>query len=62
MDEIGELGRYDEATGGEAHRVLVLALVWGAALVVSVALNELEIFLLSAPFSAGVFLLLPTRS
>jgi len=62
MDQVGKLGFYREAAGGDAKLSLVLALVRAAALLVSVALNELEIFLLSAPFSAGVFLLLPTHS
>jgi hypothetical protein len=62
LDEVKWVERYREVLTQDGRRTIVLAIVWALALAIGIGLNQLEIFLLSAPFSAGVFLLLPTRA
>ncbi len=45
----------------ERIRTTSLAILWGLALAASLTLQQLEIFLLLAPLSAGLYLLLPSR-
>lgn len=46
----------------EAHRTRSLAIVWLIALAASLTLKQFEIFLLLAPLSAGIYLLIPNRA
>lgn len=62
LDEVRSADRVGEAPGQVWRRTLVLAAVWALALAAAIGLGHLEIFLLAAPFSMGVFLLLPTRT
>lgn len=45
-----------------SYQTAVLATVWALALVASLSLRQLEIFLLLAPLSAGIYLLFPARA
>lgn len=61
MNEDKRVERYGEALGQGGRRTLALALLWALALAAGIVLNRLEIFLLCAPLSAGLFLLVPHR-
>ena len=41
------------------YKTLALAIVWASALALGLSLQQLEIFLLLAPLSAGLYLLAP---
>lgn len=46
----------------ERYKTLALAAVWILALTVGLTLRQLEIFLLLAPLSAGIYLLISIRA
>jgi hypothetical protein len=46
----------------EKYKTLALAAIWVLALTVGLTLRHLEIFLVLAPLSAGIYLLISSRA
>jgi hypothetical protein len=52
----------DRRSSLDRHKTLFLAIVWAVTLTIGVSVSQLEIFLLFAPLSAGIYLLIPDRA